>query len=85
MYIDDILLFSHESHQKLLLDFFHIVQEHEVWDEVLFAFYVWDSKIIFSKSIFEAEQLFVREKLIFEVNDSGKRGVVHVDKEFMAD
>ena len=31
VYIDDILLFfsDHESHQKLLLDFFHIVQAHE--------------------------------------------------------
>ena len=30
--IDDILLFSsdHESHQKLLLDFFHIVQAHGI-------------------------------------------------------
>ena len=42
----------------------------EVWDEVL---------------VFEADQLFVREQLIFEVKDSRKRGVVHVDKEFMAD
>ncbi|KAH9671278.1 hypothetical protein KPL70_017307 [Citrus sinensis] len=32
VYIDDILLFSsdHESHQKLLLDFFHIVQAHGI-------------------------------------------------------
>ena len=32
VYIDDILLFSsdHESHQKLLLDFFHSVQEHGI-------------------------------------------------------
>ncbi|KAH9780772.1 hypothetical protein KPL71_008211 [Citrus sinensis] len=32
VYIDDILLFSsdHDSHQKLLLDFFHIVQEHGI-------------------------------------------------------
>ncbi|KAH9704951.1 hypothetical protein KPL70_011676 [Citrus sinensis] len=32
IYIDDILLFSsdHESHQKLLLDFFHIVQAHGI-------------------------------------------------------
>ena len=32
VYIDDILLFSsdHESHQKLLLDFFHIVQVHGI-------------------------------------------------------
>ena len=37
----------------------------KVWDEVLFAFYVLDSKIIFSKPIFEAEQLLVREQLIF--------------------
>ena len=31
-YIDDILLFSsdHESHHKLLLDFFYIVQVHEI-------------------------------------------------------
>ena len=30
--IDDILLFSsnHESHQQLLLDFFHIVQAHGI-------------------------------------------------------
>ena len=43
----------------------------EVWDEVLFSF--------------EAEQQLVREQLIFEVEDSRKRRVVHVDKEFMAD
>ncbi|KAH9769385.1 hypothetical protein KPL71_011979 [Citrus sinensis] len=32
VYIDDILLFSsdHESHQKLLLDFFHIMQAHGI-------------------------------------------------------
>ncbi|KAH9801941.1 hypothetical protein KPL71_001211 [Citrus sinensis] len=32
IYIDDILLFSsdHESHHKLLLDFFHIVQAHGI-------------------------------------------------------
>ena len=32
VYIDDILLFSsdHKSHQKLLLDFFHIVQAHGI-------------------------------------------------------
>ena len=32
VYIDNILLFSsdNESYQKLLLDFFHIVQEHEI-------------------------------------------------------
>ena len=32
VYIDDILLFfsNHESHQKLLLDFFHIVQAHGI-------------------------------------------------------
>ena len=32
VYIDDILLFlsDHESHQKLLLDFFHIVQAHGI-------------------------------------------------------
>ena len=32
VYIDDILLLStdHESHQKLLLDFFHIVQAHGI-------------------------------------------------------
>ena len=32
VYIDDILLFSsdYESHQKLFLDFFHIVQEHGI-------------------------------------------------------
>ena len=32
VYIDDILLFSsdHDSHQKLLLDFFHIVQVHGI-------------------------------------------------------
>ncbi|KAH9697996.1 hypothetical protein KPL71_023832 [Citrus sinensis] len=32
VYIDDILLFSsdHESHQKLLLNFFHIVQAHGI-------------------------------------------------------
>ena len=32
VYIDDVLLFSsdHESHQKLLLGFFHIVQEHDI-------------------------------------------------------
>ena len=32
VYIDDILLFSsdHESHQKPLLDFFHVVQEHGI-------------------------------------------------------
>ena len=57
----------------------------EVQDEVLFAFYVLHSKIIFSKPVFEAEQLFVREQLIFEVKDSRKREVVLVDKEFMAD
>ncbi|KAH9680173.1 hypothetical protein KPL71_026451 [Citrus sinensis] len=32
VYIDDILLFSsdHDSHQNLLLDFFHIVQDHGI-------------------------------------------------------
>ena len=32
VYIDDVLLFSsdYESHQKLLLDFFHIVQAHGI-------------------------------------------------------
>ena len=32
VYIDDILLFSsdHESHQKFLLDLFHIVQAHGI-------------------------------------------------------
>ena len=32
VYIDDILLFSsdHDSHQKLLLDFLRIVQEHRI-------------------------------------------------------
>ena len=41
-----------------------------------------NSEIIFSKPVFETEQLLVREQLVFEVKDSGKRRVIHVDKKF---
>ena len=44
-----------------------------------------DRKIIFSKLVFETEQLLVREQLVFEVKDSGKRRVIHVDRKFVAD
>ena len=57
----------------------------EVWNEVLVNFYMLNSEIIFSKLVFETEQLLVREQLVFEVKDSGKRGVIHVDKNFVAD
>ena len=44
-----------------------------------------DSKVIFGQPGFEAEQMFVREQLVFKVKDSTKRGLVPVDKEFMVD
>ena len=37
----------------------------EVWNEVLFAFYVLEREIIFSKLVFETEQLLVKEQLVF--------------------
>ena len=57
----------------------------EVWDEVLFTFDVLDSKVIFGEPSFEVEQLLVRKQLVLEIKDSWKRGIVHVDKEFMVD
>ena len=57
----------------------------EVWNDVLVAFYMLNSEIIFSKPGFETEQLLVREQLVFEVKDSRKRRVIHVDKKFVAD
>ena len=44
----------------------------EVWNEVLVNFYMLNSEIIFSKPVFETEQLLVREQLVFEVKDRGK-------------
>ena len=56
----------------------------EVWNDVLVAFYMLNSEIIFSKPGFETEQLLVREQLVFEVKDSGKKRFIHVDKKFVA-
>ena len=36
-------------------------------------FYVVNSEVVFSKPVFETEQLLVTEQLVFEVKDSGKR------------
>ena len=44
-----------------------------------------NNEIIFSKPVFEVEEWFVKEQIFLEIKDSRKRGVVHVDKEFMAD
>ena len=57
----------------------------EVWNEVLVAFDVLNSEVILSKLGFEIEQLPVREQLVFEVKDSGKRRIIHVDKKCVAD
>ena len=40
-----------------------------------------NSEVILSKPGFEIEQLLVREQLVFEVKDSGKRRVIHVADE----
>ena len=44
-----------------------------------------NNEVVFSKPDFETEQLLVREQLVFEVKDSGKRRIIHVDKKFVVD
>ena len=44
-----------------------------------------NSEVVFSKPVFETEELLVKEQLVFEVKDSRKKRVIHVDKKFVAD
>ena len=51
----------------------------------MFTFDVLDSKVILWEPSFEIEELLVKKQLVLEIKDSGKRRIVHVDKELVAD